>query len=610
MTKNTTIKKVALLLLSLFIGVLLLEIGLRAGRIILLFRQEFVNLRSLKGKGEYVVLCLGDAATSWGGRDSYPVQLEEVLNKRDTGISFTVINTGRAGIKTGGILKELENNLNKYNPEIVVALVGGNNLHELPELISFKEEEGSAWQRFFKNLKVYKLARLLGKRIIYQPGKLKQIRPAERIKGKPVPPPRQDNDSRPRKTENEISSAEKELIKGYRRRGESLRNQGRFKEAEVVYRESLKITPRDLTLWTILGDCYIARKRWEEARDLYRNAFKENPDKGWRAITLGNWYRAQNRYGEARKMYLEALTINPNDWRAWLEWGRQLQWQGQWEPAIYMYEKAWVMNPEEVRQHGDLPYGEIENWYRNHGKYAEAEAFYQKTVKYREYIDLSRSNRSQGKLEEAEKILGVAIDIMPDCYLAYNELEQLYQRQGKHIPAEEMSEKSMGIRARSYQTIFLLRIYREGKGIRGAAENLYRDILSKEREEIIKRSPTEADELGPEPAQSDFARNYQRIKRILNKKGIPLICVQYPLSKVEQLKRIFPDHEGVIFVDNEVLFRKAVKNMTYEDYFVDSFGGDFGHCTPKGNRLLAENVANAILDEVLGVREKESDEFK
>jgi NH3-dependent NAD+ synthetase len=31
----------------------------------------------------------------------------------------------------------------------------------------------------------------------------------------------------------------------------------------------------------------------------------------------------------------------------------------------------------------------------------------------------------------------------------------------------------------------------------------------------------------------------------------------------------------------------------------DIFGGDFGHCTPKGNRLLAKNIAQAILKNIL-----------
>jgi hypothetical protein len=30
------------------------------------------------------------------------------------------------------------------------------------------------------------------------------------------------------------------------------------------------------------------------------------------------------------------------------------------------------------------------------------------------------------------------------------------------------------------------------------------------------------------------------------------------------------------------------------------FAGDFGHCTDKGNRLLAENIATVILKEVFG----------
>jgi hypothetical protein len=31
---------------------------------------------------------------------------------------------------------------------------------------------------------------------------------------------------------------------------------------------------------------------------------------------------------------------------------------------------------------------------------------------------------------------------------------------------------------------------------------------------------------------------------------------------------------------------------------VDMFGGDFGHCTEKGNQLLAQNIADTILKEV------------
>ena len=53
--------------------------------------------------------------------------------------------------------------------------------------------------------------------------------------------------------------------------------------------------------------------------------------------------------------------------------------------------------------------------------------------------------------------------------------------------------------------------------------------------------------------------------------------------------------EGIIFVDNEEIFKQAITQGSYDEYFSDRLGGDLGHLTPKGNRLLAENIANEIL---------------
>ena len=68
------------------------------------------------------------------------------------------------------------------------------------------------------------------------------------------------------------------------------------------------------------------------------------------------------------------------------------------------------------------------------------------------------------------------------------------------------------------------------------------------------------------------------------------------------LKKMFKDSNGIIFVDNEKIFKEALKNASFKEYFMDMFAGDFGHCTPKGNKLLAKNVANAILKERFNVK--------
>nr|MBU1328568.1 hypothetical protein [Candidatus Omnitrophota bacterium] len=72
------------------------------------------------------------------------------------------------------------------------------------------------------------------------------------------------------------------------------------------------------------------------------------------------------------------------------------------------------------------------------------------------------------------------------------------------------------------------------------------------------------------------------------------------MRNIAPLKKIFKEEmEGsIVFVDNERIFKDAVKDKGYKEYFNDMFDGDFGHCTPKGNKLLAENIASTILKEV------------
>jgi len=69
------------------------------------------------------------------------------------------------------------------------------------------------------------------------------------------------------------------------------------------------------------------------------------------------------------------------------------------------------------------------------------------------------------------------------------------------------------------------------------------------------------------------------------------------MRSIGSLKNMLALHKGVIFVDNEKVFKEALKQGNYNDYFTDDFGGDFGHATPKGNRILAQNIANVILRE-------------
>jgi len=56
------------------------------------------------------------------------------------------------------------------------------------------------------------------------------------------------------------------------------------------------------------------------------------------------------------------------------------------------------------------------------------------------------------------------------------------------------------------------------------------------------------------------------------------------------------DKAGIFFVDNQEIFRVAIRWAGYAAFFSDCFTC-FGHCTSRGNQLLAENIAESIIRE-------------
>ena len=97
------------------------------------------------------------------------------------------------------------------------------------------------------------------------------------------------------------------------------------------------------------------------------------------------------------------------------------------------------------------------------------------------------------------------------------------------------------------------------------------------------------------------AKNYHHLKAMADQRGVKLVCVQYPMCRLESLRAIFQGQdEGIVFVDNEKVFQDAVSRGSLAEYFRDMFAGDFGHCTDKGNHLLADNIAATLAREVFG----------
>ncbi len=227
--------------------------------------------------------------------------------------------------------------------------------------------------------------------------------------------------------------------------------------------------------------------------------------------------------------------------------------------------------------------------------YAKYLSFDLREKAFRKRIDMNPNNDSayfylgwfyqgENRLSEAATLFKKTAEINPRNICAYAMLGWYYEHQGEYSKAENTFKKGIEINPESDILYAALGI-------------LYRKIGKYKLAEVFRRK---SNGLRLKRYNSMTLNNYLNIKKILDNKGAKLICAQYPMRSVEPLKKIFKDDKGVIFVDNESTFNNVIEQEDYRDYFVDMFAGDFGHCTPKGNQLLAENIANVILKEVFG----------
>ena len=114
---------------------------------------------------------------------------------------------------------------------------------------------------------------------------------------------------------------------------------------------------------------------------------------------------------------------------------------------------------------------------------------------------------------------------------------------------------------------------------------------------VLEEEPNEAQVLGKTYKEPTTRMNFESIAERLSREGITLVAMQYPLRPVQPLQEMLESISDITVVDNQDIFEEALEQGQYEDYFVDRFGGDFGHCTPVGNHLLANHLTQRLQSE-------------
>jgi lysophospholipase L1-like esterase len=124
------LSRATLLLVGTIVALALLEVGLRVTGWFLVRSRAPARLAAGPSPGVIRILCLGESTTFGAGRsseDSYPAQLERILNERAGRHRYTVFNAGLPATTTDRIVADLEKTLDGYRPDIVVTMMGIND---------------------------------------------------------------------------------------------------------------------------------------------------------------------------------------------------------------------------------------------------------------------------------------------------------------------------------------------------------------------------------------------------------------------------------------------------------------------------------------------------
>ena len=119
-------KKILSFFLGIIICFIILEISLNFVGLLFKFNQE----KYITNSDGYTILALGDSTTAIGGKNSWPNQLERILNNHSNTKNYSVINQGIVLINSTEILNNLNENLEKYNPNMVIIMAGINDIRK------------------------------------------------------------------------------------------------------------------------------------------------------------------------------------------------------------------------------------------------------------------------------------------------------------------------------------------------------------------------------------------------------------------------------------------------------------------------------------------------
>lgn len=252
----------------------------------------------------HTVLTLGDSYTYCPGvppSESWPSQLGRVLEGQQPG-AWRVVNQGANGQNTSTLLAELPQNLERYQPEVVVLMTGGANTWDLRGYRRHAQGDGLG-TRLLDGLLRVRLVRLavlvLGEPVMPDPPPLgDQGPPDASVTLAPGEPPPDDPAAAGCKDESwELFHLAQGLV-----------DAAHHDSAAELYTQAMAISPDCPEILSSVGLVYIEIHREAQARSLLEQSIALDPTKAAYYGLLARVHQTRSDHGAATRVLVQGLT--------------------------------------------------------------------------------------------------------------------------------------------------------------------------------------------------------------------------------------------------------------------------------------------------------------
>ena len=307
---STVSQKVVLILFGLLLGLLLLEIGLRAAAVAV---RIPAYLQKKDSAADLRILCIGESTTD----GQWPSVLEERLTGMMPDRKIQVIDEGRIAVPSFYFVKKIRGFIEKYRPHIVIAMIGINDPWKPGE---YHRRTRSPFFSFFQDLRVYKLIRLI---VSHARARWEGPREAQASEGAGLTPFPED-----------------ELIRRVRKEME----EGDFMTAETLLDERM---PDDagIEIYRLYDDIITLRDNHRKAIGVITSLIEEGIAEEEEYYRLANHYRTVGEYRNAEKIYKAGLDDSRTMVSYSIELGYLYFFEGRCREAVRVLEDLRAQTP-------------------------------------------------------------------------------------------------------------------------------------------------------------------------------------------------------------------------------------------------------------------------